>query len=75
MTFEGDYKAMNRTGMETNPSPFQQMSFESTVHYITDSALYGEYDKLKSPSARIVLGKPPRVGTGIFDCVQPIQLR
>lgn len=32
-----------------------------------DSTLYGDYDDLKSPSASIVLGQAPKVGTRTFD--------
>jgi len=39
MTFEGDYRAMNRIGMETNPSPFAKMSFETTTHFLQESTL------------------------------------
>jgi hypothetical protein len=28
MTTDGSYKPFNRIGMENNPSPFQQMTFE-----------------------------------------------
>lgn len=67
MTFEGGYKAMNRIGMEETNSPFLQMSFETTVHFLRQAALAQGSDNLNSPSANIVVGKPIRHGTGSFS--------
>ena len=39
MTFEGGYKPFNRMGMDSNPSPFTQMSYERTIHFLTASTL------------------------------------
>lgn len=39
MTFEGGYKPFNRMGMDSNPSPFTQMSYERTTHFLTTSTL------------------------------------
>ena len=72
MTFEGGYKAFNRIAMESNPSPFSQMSFERTSHFLTNATLAGGYEDMKSPSARIVMGQVVEGGTGCFDVVQPI---
>lgn len=71
MTFEGGYKAFNRIGMNSNPSPFAQMSFETTSNFLTAATLAGDIDPLESPSARIVLGKVVRGGTGAFDVLSP----
>ncbi|KAJ3302464.1 hypothetical protein HDV03_004952 [Kappamyces sp. JEL0829] len=57
MTYEGGYKPFNRMGMDSNPSPFTQMSYERTTHFLTTSTLAGDYDPIDSPSARIVLGQ------------------
>lgn len=67
MTFEGGYKAMNRIGMEESSSPFLQMSFETTVHFLRQSALGQGADGLTSPSANLVVGRPIRHGTGAFS--------
>lgn len=67
MTFEGGYKPFNRMGMNSNPSPFTQMSFESTTTFLTSATLNGATDNLESPSARIALGKVVRGGTGAFE--------
>ncbi|KAJ3039738.1 hypothetical protein HK097_002758 [Rhizophlyctis rosea] len=72
MTFEGGYKPFNRMGMGSNPSPFAQMSFETTTGFLTNATLNGDFDPLESPSARIVLGKPVKGGTGSFEVFQKI---
>ena len=72
-TFEGGYKAFNRIGMNSNPSPLTQMSFETTTAFLTSATLGGDKDTLNSPSARIVLGKLVEGGTGGFDIIHPIK--
>ncbi len=67
MTFSGGYTAMNRTGMREMSSPFLQMSFETTAQFLTQAALTSSSDKLQSPSANIVVGRPIRHGTGSFS--------
>ena len=67
MTFNGDYRAFNRIGMEESSSPFLKMSFETTMKYLVASALTKDTDKLNTPSSALVLGQVPRVGTGVFD--------
>lgn len=66
-TSEGGYKPFNRTGLSNNVSPFLKASYETTASFLMDSALYGDYDDLTSPSANIVLGQAPKVGTRTFD--------
>ncbi|KAJ3205963.1 hypothetical protein HDU82_004852 [Entophlyctis luteolus] len=73
MTFEGGYKAFNRMGMSSNPSPFTQMSFETTGKFLTTATVSGDFDTLESPSARIVLGQVVRGGTGAFDVRVPVK--
>jgi DNA-directed RNA polymerase I subunit RPA1 len=72
MTRTGSYLAMNRQGMHTCSSPFLQMSFETTTTFLTKAAQEGATDPQESPSARIVLGSAPRVGTGCFDLMLPL---
>ncbi len=72
-TFEGGYKPFNRMGMMTNTSPFAQMSFETTMQFLTSACMTGDYDDLKNPSARIVMGQVVKSGTGgQFDIMQKI---
>jgi DNA-directed RNA polymerase I subunit RPA1 len=72
MTRNGEYTPMNRAGMWYCPSPLQQMSFETTCTFLTQAAQDGGRDVLESPSARIVTGSAPRVGTGCFELLFPM---
>ncbi len=72
MTRDGGYTPMNRMGMMSCPSPFLQMSFETTCTFLTRAAQEGLVDNHNSPSASIVLGSVPKVGTGCFDLMLPL---
>lgn len=65
----------NRLGIESSPSPFLKMSFETATHFLTDATLQGQTDHLESPSARIVVGRVVDVGTGVFDLVQNVSIK
>ncbi|CAH1774106.1 unnamed protein product [Owenia fusiformis] len=69
MTFEGMYKPFNRMGLESNPSPLQKMTFETTMSFLKTATISGSKDDLKSPSARLVVGRVVNSGTGVFDLV------
>jgi len=69
MTFNGEYKPMNRRGMVDGSSAFLQMSFETTATFMTAACLKGQKEELNSPSANIVLGNPIKAGTGAFECI------
>lgn len=66
MTYSGSIRGMNRMSMEASASPFQQMSYESTIRYLKWAAVLGLYDDIKSPSASLVFGRPTKGGTGLF---------
>merc|ERR1719348_799775 len=66
MTFDGTYKPFNRVGIENNPSPLQQMTFETAMGFLRSATLSGKTDNLISPSACVVIGKPTKGGTGSF---------
>ncbi|MCJ1473648.1 hypothetical protein MMC13_002299 [Lambiella insularis] len=72
MTRGGGFSAFNRTGMQTGVSPFMKMSFETTVKFLRDAMLENDWDDLRGPSARIVVGKSSKVGTGAFDILMPV---
>lgn len=72
MTQDGGYKAFNRSGLKEAGSPLLKMSFESTVGFLRDAVLAGDWDDLKGPSGRIVVGRVGRVGTGSFDVLMPV---
>lgn len=71
MTFNGSYRPLNRAGMADFSSPCLQMSFETTAEFMTKAAVSGSSDRLKSPSARIVVGRVGDYGTGMFELRQP----
>ena len=73
MTRQGGFLAMNRSGMMECSSPFLQMSFESTCTFLTRAATDGFTDSQESPSARIVLGSVPKIGTGSFELLMPLK--
>lgn len=75
MTRSGGYKAFNRTGMRDGASPLAKMSFETTVGFLKDTVLEGGRDDLRSPSARLVVGRLSGVGTGSFDVLVPAKDR
>jgi DNA-directed RNA polymerase I subunit RPA1 len=54
-------------GLRGNVSPFTKMSFETTLGFLKDAVLDGDWDDLTTPSGRLVMGKLGRVGTGGFD--------
>lgn len=66
MTYSGSIRGMNRMSMVASASPFQQMSYESTIHYLKSAVIKGLQDDMSSPSAALVFGKPTRGGTGLF---------
>ena len=72
MTFEGFYKPFNRIGMETNSSPFQKMSFETTMHFLKSAAVASDVDSLQSPSACLVAGRVVHGGTGCCELLQTL---
>ena len=72
MTHMGGYRACNRIGIEASTSPFLKISFETAASFLVSATLHGDIDPLTSPAARIVLGKPVRMGTGAMDIVQDL---
>ncbi|XP_072519819.1 DNA-directed RNA polymerase I subunit RPA1 [Salminus brasiliensis] len=73
MCFEGVYKPLNRLGIQSNSSPLQQMTFETSYKFLKQATMMGSYEKLNSPSACLVVGKVVKGGTGLFDLKQPLQ--
>lgn len=67
MTRDGGITPFNRLGIRSNNSPFTKMSFETTLQFLKDAALEGDWDELTSPSARLVMGRLGPLGTGSFD--------
>ena len=67
MTFDGQYKALNRLGIINNQSPLQKASFETSMAFLKSALIAGAKDDMLSPSARIVTGRLVGSGTGCFD--------
>lgn len=67
MTHTGEIRAMTRTGISTSASPFLKMTFESTTRFLASTASRGDYENMLGPSAALVLGLAPRVGSGLCD--------
>ncbi|KAI5304381.1 hypothetical protein KEM56_006555 [Ascosphaera pollenicola] len=73
MTHSGGYQPFNRIGLvKEGSSPFMKMSFETTVGFLRDAVLERDWDNLKNPSSRIVMGQPNSLGTGCFDVLAPV---
>ncbi|KAM7000703.1 DNA-directed RNA polymerase I subunit RPA1 isoform 2-T2 [Tautogolabrus adspersus] len=73
MCFEGVYKPLNRHAIQSNSSPLQQMTFETSYKFLKQATMLGSHDQLVSPSACLVVGKVVKGGTGIFELKQPLQ--
>ncbi|KAK4692470.1 DNA-directed RNA polymerase I subunit RPA1, partial [Lecanoromycetidae sp. Uapishka_2] len=73
MTRGGGFTPFNRNGLKSSVSPFMKMSFETTLGFLKDAVLEADFDTLENPSARIVMGKVGRVGTGAFDVLMPVR--
>ena len=61
-------------GIAGSISPFLKMSFETASKFIVEAASHEMTDNLESPSARICLGLPVKMGTGCFDLMQKLEI-
>lgn len=73
-THAGGYRPFNRSGISHKSSPLLKASFETTVAFLSEATLHGDYDDLQSPAGRIVMGRPGVTGTGSFDIRAPRRL-
>ncbi|KAL8489243.1 hypothetical protein ACS0TY_025230 [Phlomoides rotata] len=74
MTHTGGYRPMSRHGsISESVSPFLKMSFETASKFIVEAASLGLTDELETPSSRICLGLPVKMGTGCFDLMQNME--
>ncbi|CAN4109255.1 unnamed protein product [Withania somnifera] len=75
MTHTGGYQPMSRHGsISESQSPFLKMSFETASKFIVEAAAHGLTDYLETPSSRICLGLPVKMGTGCFDIMQKLDI-
>mmetsp|Transcript_77264 Transcript_77264/g.89944 ORF Transcript_77264/g.89944 Transcript_77264/m.89944 type:complete len:373 (-) Transcript_77264:164-1282(-) len=75
MTFNGRLRPLTREGIAESISPFLKMSYEMASRFLANSASHMEYEAMKTPSAQIVLGRAPKVGTGMFDVMHKLSLK
>ncbi|XP_059318209.1 DNA-directed RNA polymerase I subunit 1-like [Lycium ferocissimum] len=75
MTHTGGYQPMSRHGrISESLSPFLKMSFETASKFIVEAASHGLTDYMETPSSRICLGLPVKMGTGCFDIMQKLDI-
>jgi len=67
MTQGGGMRAFNRHGMAHAASPLLQMSFETTMQFLTTACQDNIPDRMASPASAIVMGQVPPVGTGMVS--------
>ncbi|KAL3272242.1 hypothetical protein HHI36_022725 [Cryptolaemus montrouzieri] len=72
MTYNGTFEPLSRKGMANSASPFQQMSFESSLTFLKEAAIQGKQDSLQNPSSCLMVGKPCNTGTGSFTLLQKL---
>ncbi|KAI0418635.1 hypothetical protein F5X98DRAFT_106601 [Xylaria grammica] len=75
MTRNGTFTPFNRNGLKGNVSPFTKMSFETTLSFLKDALLDGDWDDLTTPSSRIVMGRLGKIGTGAFDVLTRLHVK
>ncbi|KAI1178150.1 DNA-directed RNA polymerase I subunit RPA1 [Nemania sp. FL0916] len=75
MTRNGGFTPFNRIGLKGNVSPFTKMSFETTLTFLKDALLDGDWDDLTTPSSRIVMGRLGKIGTGAFDVLTRLHVK
>ncbi|KAI3317628.1 beta and beta-prime subunits of DNA dependent RNA-polymerase [Xylariaceae sp. AK1471] len=75
MTRNGSFTPFNRNGLKGNVSPFTKMSFETTLSFLKDAILDGDWDDLTTPSSRIVMGRLGKIGTGAFDVLTRVHVK
>ncbi|KAI1420736.1 hypothetical protein F5Y12DRAFT_790958 [Xylaria sp. FL1777] len=75
MTRNGAFTPFNRNGLKGNVSPFTKMSFETTLSFLKDALLDGDWDDLTTPSSRIVMGRLGKIGTGAFDVLTKLHAK
>ena len=67
MTAHGGYHGFNRREINEVPSPFQKMSFETSIKFLKEAAMFGTKDTITNPSAAIAVGATYKEGTGCVE--------
>ena len=74
MTHSGSYRPLTRSGIADSTSPFVKISYETASNFIVEAARHGQVDTLDTPSSRICLGLPVKMGTGCIDLIQKLEI-
>lgn len=72
MTSSGTLRAFNRLGLRYHSSPLQQMSFETSMNFLTSAVERTAVDSLNAPASAIVCGRPAFVGTGLHRVITKV---
>ena len=70
ITFQGKYRSFSRVGISYSSSPLLKMTYETTLQFLMEACETKSVDNCTTPSSRIMLGRPPKCGTGSFDIFQ-----
>ena len=70
ITFQGKYRSFSRVGISYSSSPLLKMTYETTLQFLMEACETKSIDNGTTPSSRIMLGRPPKCGTGSFDIFQ-----
>ena len=70
ITFQGKYRSFSRVGISYCSSPLLKMTYETTLQFLMEACETKSTDNGTTPSSRIMLGRPPKCGTGSFDIFQ-----
>ena len=74
MTFNGIITSISRYGLKKeNCGPMAKASFEESLENFLKAGIYGEKENTRGVSASIMLGKVPKVGTGLCDVLVDIK--
>ena len=73
VTQSGEWIGMSRHSMKGCASPIQQMSFETTVNFLSQATLHGATDTMGSPSASLTMGNVIKAGTGLCEILVPFE--
>lgn len=74
MTFSGTVISISRYGLKKeNCGPMAKASFEESLDNFLRAGVYGEKESTNGVSASIMLGKLPRIGTGLCDLMVDVK--
>lgn len=72
MAMGGKIRPFSRAGMESSASPLQQMSYETTMDFMTKACNVANLDTIASPASALVVGAVPPVGTGMVSLLMDL---